>query len=276
MASMNPSSPPLRHPRPATMARVFAVAAVFAAGAVPASAAYREEVGLAADYDSGQALYREQHLLRAAPDGGLLERLVVYRCVDGTPFARKRVDYREAPAAPAFQFEDVRSGYREGLLRAGSEASVFVDRPDGDPKRAPLPVGNLVADAGFDQWVRREWPRLTAGESVPMAFLVPSRLTSYDFKVYEVDGGERDRTGDRRFRLRLGGLLGWFAPHIDVVYAERDQRLLRFEGLSNLRDDEGDDPLKVRIEFPEPPRAADAEAFARLAEEPLRACRVGA
>ena len=61
-----------------------------------------------------------------------------------------------------------------------------------------------------------------------------------------------------------------------MVYAERDQRLLRFEGLSNLRDDAGDDPLKVRIEFPEPPKAVDAAAFAQLAAEPLRACRVGA
>lgn len=244
--------------------------------ALPVFAAYREEVGLAADLESGQALYREQHLLRAAPDGGLLERLVVYRCVDGTPFARKRVDYRGAPAAPAFQFEDARSGYREGVSRTGNAAIVFVDRPDGEPQRAPLPGGNLVADAGFDQWVRREWPRLTAGESVPMAFLVPSRLTSYDFKVYEVEGDGSDTAGDRRFRLRLGGLLGWFAPHIDVVYAERDRRLLRFEGLSNLRDDLGDDPLKVRIEFPEPPKPTDAAAFATLASEPLRACRVGA
>jgi hypothetical protein len=256
--------------------RASALAAALALVALPACAAYREEVGLAADLDSGRALYREQHLLRAAPDGGLLERLVVYRCVDGTPFARKRVDYRDVPAAPAFQFEDVRSGYREGVLRTGREASVFVDRPDAEPQRAPLPTGNLVADAGFDQWVRREWPRLTAGESVPMAFLVPSRLDSYDFKVYEVEGDDVDRAGDRRFRLRLGGLLGWIAPHIDVVYAERDQRLLRFEGLSNLRDDAGDDPLKVRIEFPEPPKATDADAFDRLASEPLRACRVGA
>jgi len=253
-----------------------ALAAALAVAALPASAAYREEIGLATDLDSGQALYREQHLLRASPQGGPLERLVVYRCVDGTPFARKRVDYREAPAAPSFQFEDVRSGYREGVSRTGAAARVFVDRPDAPAQQAPLPRGNLVADAGFDQWVRREWPRLTAGESVPMAFLVPSRLTSYDFKVYEVDGGDADRDGDRRFRLRLGGLLGWFAPHIDVVYAERDQRLLRFEGLSNLRDDAGDDPLKVRIEFPEPPKAADAATFARLASEPLRPCRVGA
>lgn len=265
------------HSRPglARLARRLLVAAATLA-ALPSLAAFREELGLASDLDSGRPLYREQHLLRAAPDGALVERLVVYRCVDGTPFARKRVDYRGAAAAPAFQFEDVRSGYREGVSRDGAGASVFVDRPDAEPQQAPLPAGNLVADAGFDQWVRREWPRLTAGESVPMAFLVPSRLTSYDFKVYEVDGDDGDRAGDRRFRLRLGGLLGWFAPYIDVVYAESDRRLLRFEGLSNLRDDAGEDPLKVRIVFPDAPKPADAAAFDRLAAEPLRACRIGA
>jgi hypothetical protein len=133
---MRPSK--LRRARPIGM---LAAGLFFAA--LPASAAYREEVGLAADLDSGEALYREQHLMRAAPDGGLLERLVVYRCVDGTPFARKRVDYRGAAAAPSFQFEDVRSGYREGVSRTGSDARVFVDRPDAEPQQAPLPEGNL-------------------------------------------------------------------------------------------------------------------------------------
>jgi hypothetical protein len=257
-------------------ALVIAALAAFAAlAATPATASLREEVGLATDLDNGRPLYREQHLMRRGDDGALVERLVMYRCTDGTPFARKRVDYRGAAAAPAFQFEDVRSGYREGVQRGTGGASVFVDRPDAEPQRAPLPDGALVADAGFDQWVLREWPRLTAGESVPMQFLVPSRLTSYGFKVYEVDD-ETDTADGRRFRLRLGGLLGWFAPHIDVVYAESDRRLLRFEGLSNLRDDAGEDPLKVRIEFPQPPKPVQDEAFERLAAEPLRACRVSA
>lgn len=257
---------------------VLAIAAWASAVAPPSMARLVEETGLATDLDSGRPLYREQHLMRAAPDGALLERLVVYRCTDGTPFARKRVDYRGAPAAPAFQFEDARSGYREGVQRGASGASVFVDRPDAEPQQAALPGGALVADAGFDQWVRMKWPRLTAGESVPMEFLVPSRLTSYGFKVYEVEGDAAGVGADeaRRFRLRLGGLLGWFAPHIDVVYSEADRRLLRFEGLSNLRDDAGDEPLTVRIDFAEPPRPADAATFDRLAAEPLRACRVGA
>lgn len=244
-----------------------------ALGAAPLAAAdWREAIGLAADFDSGRPLYREQHLMKHAADGDLLTRLVLYRCTDGTPFARKHVDYRDAPKAPAFRFEDARSGFREGLRRGDGAATVFVERPGGEREQAPLPDGALVADAGFDPWVRAHWPRLVAGERVPMAFLVPSRLASYDFTVHEV-AVEGDT---RRFRLRLGGVFGWIAPHIDVVYAATDQRLLRFEGLSNLRDDTGDDLLKVRIEFPAPPRAASPEAVERLAAEPLRACAVAA
>ena len=53
-----------------------------------------------------------------------------------------------------------------------------------------------------------------------------------------------------------------------------DRRLLRFEGLSNLRDDAGLRPLKVRIEFPQAPRPAEPGAWERLAAEPLKPCRV--
>ena len=252
-----------------------ALAFLLAASTMPAVAApYRAETGLARDYDTGRLLYREEHLVRAAADGRPLERVVLYRCADGTPFARKRIDYRDALEAPDFQFEDARSGYREGVRRDASGREVFVVRPGDAEQEAPLPAGPLVADAGFDPWLREAWPRLANGERVPLSFLVPSRLTSFDFKVYAVDD-EAD-AGERRFRLRLGGWLGWIAPHIDVVYADADRRLLRFEGLSNLRDDAGDDPLKVRIAFPQPPVASNGEAFARVGAEPLRACRVGA
>ncbi|MFN3965916.1 MAG: hypothetical protein ACK4JC_10980 [Silanimonas lenta] len=238
------------------------------------AAQLKEDRGFAVDLDSGRPLYEEQHLLRRNGAGRLEERLVLYRCTDGTPFARKQVDYRGSASAPAFQFEDARSGYREGLRREGDVASVFVVRPQAEKREAPLPPGELVADAGFDQWVRAAWPRLAGGESVPMRFLVPSRLDSFGFRVAEVPGDTAADGAARRFRLRLGGLLGWFAPHIDVVYAEADRRLLRFEGLSNLRDDAGVRPLKVRIEFPQAPRPAEPGAWERLAAEPLKPCRV--
>lgn len=257
------------------VSRIAALAVFGMALALPLPAYAQTEVletGLARDYDTGVLLYREQHVLRRTGEGSPQERLVLYRCGDGTAFARKLVDYRGFPKAPSFSFEDVRSGFSEGVVRDAAASEVFVRRPGAERLQAPLPAGALVADAGFDQWVRASWPQLVAGERVPMRFLVPSRLASYDFKVYEVEQGN----GQRRFRLRLGGLLGWFVPHIDVVYAEADRRLLRFEGLSNLRDDAGDDNLKVRIDFPTPPTPAAAGEWARFAAEPLRACRVGA
>lgn len=59
-----------------------------------------------------------------------------------------------------------------------------------------------------------------------------------------------------------------------MAYDTQTRRLVRFEGLSNLRDDAGDAPLKVRIEFPDPPLPVEPAAFDRALAEPLVACAV--
>lgn len=246
------------------------------AAAGPALAALSFEEGLARDPRDDRLLYREQHLLRAQ-DGRLTDRLVLYRCPDGTAFARKQLDYRGAPTAPAFRLEDARSGYSEGLVRNGAAESVFF-REGGGPAQQKAPLGaasaTRVADAGFDQFVRLNWNALLAGETVPLEFAVPSRLEGIRFKVYRVQsdtvGGERAEV----FRLRLGGLLGWIAPHIDVAYGRDTQRLLRFEGLSNLREDDGEDQLVARIDFPAKSVAAQEAQWQAFLAQPLSACRV--
>ena len=63
---------------------------------------------------------------------------------------------------------------------------------------------------------------------------------------------------------------------IDVAYGRDSRRLLRFEGLGNLRDDRGERQLEARIDFPRPGRPADEALWQRFAREPLSACRVRA
>lgn len=234
------------------------------------------EEGRALDPDGG-LLYLEQHLVRRE-QGRPLERLVLYRCADGTAFARKRVDYRRSALAPEFALEDARTDYREGLRRAGGPQQVFVQENAGDAERAaPLEASGLVADAGFDEFVRAKWDRLMAGESVPLEFAVPSRLESMDFTVRRLRGGAAVGGEDAVvFRLALGGWRGWLAPHIDVAYGRDSRRLLRFEGLSNLRTDDGRRQLAARIDFPRPARPADEGQWQAFAREPLSACRVRA
>lgn len=249
---------------------IAAIALLAALHATSAQAIVQREQAFASALRDGTALYREEHLVRFA-DGNPDERLVLYRCIDGAAFARKRVRYGDDPAAPSFQLEDARSGYREGAERTRDGLRVAWTAPGAAEEAALLPPGPLVADAGFDEWIRAEWEALTGGRSRSMRFVVPSRLRAYRFEVSPVDAGNPEL---RAFRLRLGSWLGWLLPSIEVAYNAQTRRLVRFEGLSNLRDDAGNSQLEVRIEFPDPPQAADDAAFDRALAEPLARCRV--
>lgn len=263
--------------RPVAAAALLLVA-FLALAARPAQAALTFEEGLARDPGSRTLLYREHHLVRRA-EGKPTERLVIYRCTDGTPFARKRVDYRGSAQAPEFRFEDARLGYSEGLRRAGGNDTVWVRDARGESERSAVlddPAARLVADAGFDEFIRRHWRPLLAGQSVPLRFAVPSRLQTLGFKVDRQGSLTLGQEPAETFRLKLGGLLGWVAPHIDVAYGRDSRRLLRFEGLSNLRTDDGRSQLVARIDFPAPAVAA-VEGQWRVAErQTLSACRVRA
>ncbi len=210
------------------------------APAVDASAATVAYEGRATDPDSGRLLYVEHHLLRAV-DGKPRERLVAYRCPDGTLFARKRVDYAASRVAPSFQLDDGRDGYREGVRRAGGRTVAFVrDRRDAAEKSGALGASRrLVADAGFDEYVRGNWGALVAGTTLPVDFAVPSSRRSYTFNLRKIGSPTIDGVPSHLFRLKISGLLGLVAPQIDVAYAQQTRRLLQFEGVTNLRDDKG-------------------------------------
>lgn len=256
------------------MIRALLLLALLFPVVAPASLLYQE--GMARAPDSLTPLYQEQHWLRM--DGTRpRERLVVYRCPDGTAFARKRIDYRASLVAPEFRLIDARSGYQEGLRRLADGAAALWVRAGttAEERSAAVDAANLVADAGFDAFIDRHWPALAAGQSVALAFALPSRLQSLDFRVARVGQTRLDGEPAWIFRLRLGGWLGWLAPHIDVVYGQQSRRLLRFEGLSNLRDDRGDAPLLARIDFPLPARIDNEARWQDALSEPLTACRVG-
>jgi hypothetical protein len=254
--------------------RPWSLLALLAPTLVHAQVVLRFEEGIARNPESQVELYREQHWLRSEGDH-LTERLVLYRCPDGTAFARKRLDYRASALAPQFRFEDSRLGYVEGL-RQGPAPQLFV-RPDAKAaeRSAPVSRNRLVADAGFDEFIRLSWPALVNGQAVPLAFAIPSRLESLDFTVRLA--GETRIQGEQAwvFRLRLGGWLGWLAPHIDVTYSQSSRRLLRFEGLSNLRDNTGENPLLAQIVFATPARLASEAQWQATLQAPLSACRTG-
>jgi hypothetical protein len=208
--------------------------------------------GSARDADSGALLYRETHFVEMV-EGRIDTRLVLYRCPGrDLAFARKAVRYGSVPEQPEFELTDARLGYREGLQRRGNGSVETFVRPDRDSveQRAGLVDGSgIVADAGFDEFLKRHWDALQRGEEVRLDFLVPARLGAIGFKIRK---HRDDRAGDREvsvIRLSLGAWWGFIAPHIDAAYDRQTRQLLRYRGLSNLRDADGRN-LNVDIVFP--------------------------
>jgi hypothetical protein len=236
----------------------------------PAHAADQSFTGYARSLDGAALLYVESHAISA--DGAADEtRVVLYRCAAGAaPFARKQLDYAADRIAPAFAFEDARSGFAEGLRRDDGGMKVFARAGSTAKMRSEvLPrVASMVADAGFDEFVRTRWDSLEKGRSIEVPFLVPSRLVSVTFKVRKV--ADATIAGDLAsvFRLSVAGPLGWFLSDIDVSYRQRDRRLVRYRGITNVRDAAGS-MLEAQIDFPDADRSETAVDLPALRALPL-------
>ena len=195
--------------------------------------------GTASTPHATDVLYSEHHVLHYR-EGRLADRVVLYTCRDGRPFARKTAVYGD-PFAPDFLLEDGATGMREGVLTEGGQRRVFFRRLRAEPETSSaLPrVPGLVVDAGFDEFIRANWQRLMAGQGAVMHFLVPSRLESMSFRVQRLRADLLDGTPTEVFRLKITGVLGWVLPGIDVSYSADDHVLMLYEGLSDLRDAAG-------------------------------------
>jgi hypothetical protein len=237
------------------------------AGAVEA---VRHQQAAAVAVADGRTLYRELHWLYR--EDGASRRLVLYACPDADAvFARKRVRAAAAGAIdPDFEFEDARSGYVERVAASGGGREIRIRQGQGrtDRERRVADAAGGVVDAGFDAWIRRHWSTVATGAAVRAPFLVPARAGWFEV---ETAGAQRTVLHGQtalRLRLALDSWLAFVAPEIELHYALADRRLLRFKGPGTIRDARGRG-IPVRIDFPEPPRPADAAALARAQSRPL-------
>ena len=237
--------------RPIGQAAVCALAALAVFAPTGAHAVDQVFTGYARDLESKRLLYVESHFVRAAGTVGE-QRVVLYRCPNGTDgFARKELEYGAGREEPQFTLVDARSGYTEGLRRTAQGLEVFQRATTDAPvRRAKVPANvAIVSDAGFDEFVRKHWAELEAGRTVRFPFLVPSRLDFLTFKVKKHHEESIEGATASVIRLNLSGVLGWFLPYIEVSYRKSDRVLMRYKGLTNVRDTEGSN-LVAQIDFP--------------------------
>jgi len=214
-------------------------------------------IGTAWTPDQSAVLYYEYHFAEN-PDLQLSTR-VQYRRPDGSVFAEKTIDYSRSLTAPDIQHIDYRNTARittelsddtqAAMIKVGFQAH------DSPRYREELLAHreSVVVDAGFDPFVRKHWQSLITGESVSAGMLVPSRLDTVRVSLTKADASHCDQASADVycFVIRPAGMLravGWLVDPIYIGYDQQSQRLKVFDGISNLRDDNGD-PQNVLIKF---------------------------
>lgn len=169
-------------------------------------------VGRAMDPESGDTLYLE-HYYCSADD---LVCKVLYLQPDRALIARKDINYRSSRKAPELTFRDFRT-----------EQKLSVSRPGED----------LVIDAGFDNFVRSQWQVLDAGQEITFPFLLVDRDKPLNMRA------RKDASCDASqlcLEVRIDSwLLGFIVDPIKLTYERESQRLMRFQGISNLQTDSG-------------------------------------
>lgn len=244
---------------------------LMSAFAVPVSAAdqtVQRQEGRAYATADGRLLYRETHWLQGPTSAQ--SRLVLYRCSDGRPFARKWMTPQGNPQTPDFMLDDGRDGYQEGVRGTSGARQVSVRASAQAPtfsRAIAIPPGAVV-DAGFDAAVRRHWDALQAGQSVAFQFLLPSRQRLVPLKLQRTGAVTWQGQPAEQLQMKLDAWFGFAVPAVTLIYATADQRLLQFTGTGNVRDDKGRYP-DVRVEFPAAPVAAPAAELTAARTQPL-------
>lgn len=214
---------------------------------------YVEFYSRAFDLSSGKLLYVEKHK-ETWKDGVQFASEVRYVNPSGKLVAYKNLDYSKNKTKPDFEYTDNRSGYMEGAKFDSNKLHLkFKESPDEEVQTTNI-LGNenLVVDAGFDNFVKQNWHKLSSGNELQINFAVPERLNYYRFTINKT--GTIEKNGIKLLQLRIvptSKILRLLTSGINLEYSIENHRLMAYEGITNVSDDFGK-KYKARIIFEYP------------------------
>lgn len=190
--------------------------------------------------DDDVLLYEERHQIEGQCVNNtwqpLSHQVKYFRQGEESAFASKTLSYTESPLRPSFDFRQ--SEFDERMVVANREdrrLEIIWNTNKGKKKTFETPVDqDVVADAGFDNFVRRNWPEIQDGQSVDFRFLAPTRGEHYAF-VLEQTSDSRV-SGDVAVVIRPSGLVTRFLVDPIILGYSTDGALTDYVGLTNVRE----------------------------------------
>jgi len=198
--------------------------------------------GYAYDQKTNDLIYSEIHYEKYK-NGLILHSNVIYKNPESNVIARKRVDFIRNSFLPEFSLQNNFTGHLEITSYAGDKYKIIFVALQGQAEQTATIEypSDAVGDAGFDNLIIRYWQQIITGEVLRRDFLVPSMLDFVKFRIYQK--GLVDENGQFLRVIHVepdNFFVRAFATRIKLYYDKNAPRLRRFEGISNIRDKQGD------------------------------------
>ncbi|GHA18456.1 hypothetical protein GCM10008090_30060 [Arenicella chitinivorans] len=205
-------------------------------------------VGKAYDANSGELLYEEQHTITQqrirtqylAPDGKLIATREV--TFDQDRVQSYRLTYHQHDRTEQIQ-----------RLVDGIAISLKKNQQDNSTVLRTKSNQEVTIDAGFSQFITRNWDRVTTGEKLTTEFVSTERMDLVKIAIRQRDTklpgdlGVHDLTS---FEMTLANpLFSWLLEPVRVAYYSDSQQLAYYHGASNLYRANGNHFGTVRILF---------------------------
>ena len=187
----------------------------------------------------GALVYTEDHKVQYADSGRVESATTVYKDASGKAIAEIRSDFSKSLSAPAHDFKDFRFKQSYGIRYDGEKLVMYSQEGSEPEQTKALPVngkGSLIVGCqGLAYYFRDHIAELKTSKALPIQFLIPGKLETYNFElVYK----NTDSAGLAVFEIHIKNwFLRLFAPKLVLNYDTVKNRLVKYQGLSNLYDD---------------------------------------
>ena len=240
---------------------LLALALILALQSAEAAPEVHRFYGYALAEGDGSFLFTEVHQHLYDGERWLSGR-IRYFSADNHMIGEKTLDFSQDPYLPVYRLTLPHDNYEEGLTAVTASTVEIEKTVDGSVERDRLErTPGMVADSGLHRFIVDHLGELQAGKIVPFVFVVPSRLTTYRFRLRK--SGEAS-TSERHPLIQITGepdsVLRLVAPSLTLVYDLTTRYLVEYHGVSRIHNPLTGRPYgAVKIVFPaKPPPGAPA------------------
>lgn len=202
-------------------------------------------VGAVYDAKTNQLIYQERHNFSRV-DGEEVMRST-FTAPNGDMIGLRTVEY-QGDRVRAYRMEQPGLNYKESILR-NTEQIKIAGESQGKRESIEVRPGNIqdvVIDAGFSNFIVRNWSQLMEGQTLKFDFASTAQMDLVRLQVRH-----RETVDEvEMFNMTIANpILRLLLKPIEIGYFADTKQLAYYKGISNLKDDNGEQFSTVRIRY---------------------------